>query len=166
MRVKESEAGKKGESTGDGIILQARILEGVAISFSRGSSWPRDQPCVFCIACRLFTSRATGKPDALLIWSLLNEIKDQISETEFSLYYIIWTLELSVESRNKMYLLFSVSHWPVLSYRKLTFALILWRFHLWASLRHVRCACVKKVWVHPEDAWAFGTCWTLTEQLK
>ena len=30
-------------------ILQARILEWVAISFSRGSSWPRDQTCVSCI---------------------------------------------------------------------------------------------------------------------
>ena len=32
-------------------IFQARILEGVAISFSRGSSWPRDWICVSCI-CR------------------------------------------------------------------------------------------------------------------
>ena len=30
-------------------ILQARILEWVAISFSRGSSWPRDQTCISCI---------------------------------------------------------------------------------------------------------------------
>ena len=30
-------------------ILQARILEWVAISFSRGSSWPRDQTCIPCI---------------------------------------------------------------------------------------------------------------------
>ena len=30
-------------------ILQARILEGVAISFSRGSSWPRDRTQVSCI---------------------------------------------------------------------------------------------------------------------
>ena len=27
-------------------ILQARIPEGGAISFSRGSSWPRDQTCI------------------------------------------------------------------------------------------------------------------------
>ena len=32
-------------------ILQARILEWVAISSSRGSSWPRDQICVFYISC-------------------------------------------------------------------------------------------------------------------
>ena len=40
-------------------ILQARILEWVAVSFSRGSSWPRDQTWVFCIAGRFFTIWAT-----------------------------------------------------------------------------------------------------------
>ena len=33
-------------------ISQARILEGVAISFSRGSSRPRDQTCISCIGRR------------------------------------------------------------------------------------------------------------------
>ena len=32
-------------------IFQARILEWVAISFSRGSSQPRDRTHVFCISC-------------------------------------------------------------------------------------------------------------------
>ena len=32
-------------------ISQARILEWVAISFSKGSSWPRDQTCVSYISC-------------------------------------------------------------------------------------------------------------------
>ena len=36
-------------------ILQARILEWVAIPFSRGSSQPRDQTQVSCIAGRFFT---------------------------------------------------------------------------------------------------------------
>ena len=36
------------------VILQARILECVAIPFSRGSSRPRDQTLVFCIADRFF----------------------------------------------------------------------------------------------------------------
>ena len=39
-------------------ILQARILEWVAISFSRGSSQPRDQTQVYHIADGLFTSWA------------------------------------------------------------------------------------------------------------
>ena len=42
-------------------ILQARILEWVAISFSRGSSRPRDQTPVSCIAGRCFTLWATGE---------------------------------------------------------------------------------------------------------
>ena len=36
-------------------IFQARILEWVAISFSRGSSRPRDQTQVSCIVGRYFT---------------------------------------------------------------------------------------------------------------
>ena len=36
-------------------ILQARILEWVAIPFSRGSSWSRDWTQVSCIAGRFFT---------------------------------------------------------------------------------------------------------------
>ena len=40
-------------------ILQARILEWVAIPFSRGSSCSRDQTPVYCIAGRFFTIWAT-----------------------------------------------------------------------------------------------------------
>ena len=40
-------------------ILQARILEWIAISFSRGSSWSRDRTQVSCIAGRRFTLWAT-----------------------------------------------------------------------------------------------------------
>ena len=36
-------------------ILQERIPEWVAISFYRGSSQPRDQICVSCIAGRFLT---------------------------------------------------------------------------------------------------------------
>ena len=46
-------------------ISQARILEWVAISFSRGSSQPRDQTHISCISCfadRLFTTEPPGKP--------------------------------------------------------------------------------------------------------
>ena len=40
-------------------IFQARILEWVAISFSRGSSWPRNRAQVSCIAGRFFPNWAT-----------------------------------------------------------------------------------------------------------
>ena len=40
-------------------IFQARVLERVAISFSRGSSWPRNQTHVSCVGGRCFTFWAT-----------------------------------------------------------------------------------------------------------
>ena len=40
-------------------ILQPRTLEWVAMPFSSGSSWPRDQTQVSCIADRFFTVWAT-----------------------------------------------------------------------------------------------------------
>ena len=43
-------------------IPQARILERVAISFSRGSSQPRDQTYISCIAGRFFATEPPGKP--------------------------------------------------------------------------------------------------------
>ena len=44
--------------------LQARILEWIAIPFSRGSSQPRDRTLV---SCRFFTVWATGKSSSCLI---------------------------------------------------------------------------------------------------
>ena len=41
-------------------ILQARVLEWVAVPFSRGSSWPRNWTRVSCIVGGFFTSWATG----------------------------------------------------------------------------------------------------------
>ena len=43
-------------------FLQARILEWVVFPFSRGSSQPRDQTGVSCIAGGFFTNWASGKP--------------------------------------------------------------------------------------------------------
>ena len=46
-------------------IFQARMLEWIAISSSRGSFWHRDQTCISCIYCtagRFFTPEPPGKP--------------------------------------------------------------------------------------------------------
>ena len=43
-------------------ILQARILEWVAISFTMVSSWPRDRTHVSCLAGRFFTLSHLGSP--------------------------------------------------------------------------------------------------------
>ena len=42
-------------------ILQVRILDWVAISYSKGSSQPRDQTNVSCIVGRVFTTETKGK---------------------------------------------------------------------------------------------------------
>ena len=52
-------------------ILQARILEWVAMPSSRGSSQPKDQTQVSRIPCRFFTIWATGKPIYMLLLLLL-----------------------------------------------------------------------------------------------
>ena len=61
-------------------ILQAKILEWVAIPFSRGSSWPRDQTWVSCIACRFFT-----------IWAT-REVLNAISQSQKDKYCIVPSL--------------------------------------------------------------------------
>ena len=48
-------------------ISQARILEWVAIPFSRASSWPRDWTRVSCIRSEFFTIEPWGKPSLVLV---------------------------------------------------------------------------------------------------
>ena len=43
-------------------ISQARILDWVAISLSRRSSWPNDWTHISCLAGRFFTTQPPGKP--------------------------------------------------------------------------------------------------------
>ena len=60
-------------------ILQARVLEWVATSFSRGSSWPRDQTRVSWIAGGFFTIWATGSYILIITWNengLMHQAKD------------------------------------------------------------------------------------------
>ena len=64
-------------------ILQARILEWVAIPFSKGSFWPRDWTWVSCIAIRFFAVSASR--EALLI-----QFPQQHSEEGFVV--VVWLL--------------------------------------------------------------------------
>ena len=54
-------------------IFQARVLEWVAISSSRGSSQPRNQTCMSCIAGGFFTC-CSGKPCLYM-----SDIPDRVS---------------------------------------------------------------------------------------
>ena len=53
-------------------ILQGRILEWVALLFSRGSSHPRNQTLVSCITGRFFTIWAMGSPTYIFINTHIN----------------------------------------------------------------------------------------------
>ena len=55
-------------------ILQARILEWIAFPFSRGSSQPRDQTQVSCIARGFFTSWATREAQSCISCLYILEI--------------------------------------------------------------------------------------------
>ena len=59
-------------------ILQARILEWVAVPFSKGSFQSRDPTWVFCIAGRFFTTEPPEKP--------------LTSESNYSLVYQVCTM--------------------------------------------------------------------------
>ena len=69
----------------------ARILEWVASSFSRGSSWSRVWTCVSCIAGSFFTTEPPGKP------------KGNLNRDLHSIRYQVWreTQQLQALSRNE-----------------------------------------------------------------
>ena len=69
-------------------IFQARILEWVTISFSRGSSQPRDQTWVSLTEARLFTVWATRE-----VISLCNPLLHWIWAWTCDLLWPVWTLE-------------------------------------------------------------------------
>ena len=109
-------------------ILQARILEWVAIPFFRGSSWPRDQNWVSCIAGRFFTVWVTREvqvyPTAwcidffshivsrfLLLWMKLSKLLQEASVsmpvlficiTFFSFCYNTSNYNIKVNSSGKI----------------------------------------------------------------
>ena len=83
-------------------IFQARILDWVAISFSRGSSQPRDRTRVFCTAGRFFTDWAAREaytvyilncawwgPNSQLSWLVSRELYYQsVSERDKWLTFV------------------------------------------------------------------------------
>ena len=62
-------------------IFQARVLEWVAISFSRGSAWPRDRTQISHIAGRRFTIWATpGQINGIAIHIVRNRLYQAVSQ--------------------------------------------------------------------------------------
>ena len=80
-------------------IFQARILEWVAISFSRGSSPPRDRTPVSCIDRWILYHRAPWEAHVHIrhvikkhVKSLAGKVKVEISFFSFSFIFISWRL--------------------------------------------------------------------------
>ena len=84
-------------------ILWARILEWVAISFSRESSQPSDRIQVSCIAGRFFTVWATkkGPEHTILDYLILWHLKLSLSLSYFT---ILWVTFLNDSNVNNYYL--------------------------------------------------------------
>ena len=73
------------------VIFQARILEWIAMSFSRGSSWPRVQTQISCIAGRLFT-----------VWATKEALGKELQMNNSPLILLPWSCSLrSAASRQK-----------------------------------------------------------------
>ena len=83
------------------VIFQAKILAWVAVSSSRGSSWPRDRAHVSCIGRWVLYHWATGEPFLLMNWTNF-----QVSTTYLSLFPLYPVLSLPV-------LLSAWGGWPV-----------------------------------------------------
>ena len=94
-------------------IFQAWILEWVAVSFSRGSSWPRDRTWVFCIVGRCFTVWATREATKKEKWSVsfkklkyLNKVIDVMKRKTNQVVFleVLW-LQVSSFLKGKILLL-------------------------------------------------------------
>ena len=87
-------------------IMQARILEWAAISFSRGSSQPRDQTWVFCIASRFsYHLNHQGSPYCFS-WHIASSFQIESDERWYSanVYFI--------EDRSAFTLVWILAYFP------------------------------------------------------
>ena len=88
-------------------IFQARILEWVAISYSRGPSWPRNWTCISCVCCidsQILYHCTAGKPIhvSILLQTLLpSRLPHHIEQS--SMCYTVgpyWSSILNIELRH------------------------------------------------------------------
>ena len=79
-------------------VFQARILEWVAILFSRGFSWPRDRTHVSCFAGGFFTTSATREPQMvgndIIYWE--EKIWMNVNRSEYEKLFHFEPVEMSL----------------------------------------------------------------------
>ena len=90
-------------------ILQARILEWVAMSSSRGSSQSKDcmwVSCVSCFAGGFFTTELSGKPTQMLalhiIFVYIIQMSDLLSRHYYYTHIQIGKLEFRAQKRKQL----------------------------------------------------------------
>ena len=139
-------------------ILQARILEWVAIPFSRGSSQPRAQTQVSCIAGRCFTIWATREAPkswykCWLFWQFLSHGAVQIAP-----WWFVGVSLLPLDPERYL---------QMVSYELPSF----WHFLLWCGdlpasllLAGTYCYVCECVLSHFSCVQLFAISWTVTHQ--
>ena len=120
-------------------ILQARILEWVAVPFSRGSSQPRDQTQVFRIAGRFFTVWAIREFFIAYSWTLCFKLIDQIFMdsllgSPFLLLYmsVFMLVSYSYEYYNKVWMREHLSFKNCFKFSSACIPLLFLRHNSWA----------------------------------
>ena len=75
-------------------IFQARVLEWLAISFFRGSSWPRIWTRVSHIAGRCFTLWATREAHVKMVFKYSQLVWSSLSSVKVSSLHTFWSIVL------------------------------------------------------------------------
>ena len=102
---------------------QARILEWVAISFSRGSSWPRNWTQVSCIAGRFFTDWTTREarvltPSIISLILMLSSVLKTRSPSWIPVLYLGWAPKFLSPFKFSFVFLSWLCNWCFHVYRK------------------------------------------------
>ena len=108
-------------------ISHARILARVAISSSRGSSWPRDWTQASCTAGRFFTPEPPGKPMCLLTFSLFYLWISQLLSPIFTLDQFILFIYI-LDTRPLLAMWFVFSQTTGCLFNLLTLSLVEWKY--------------------------------------
>ena len=147
-------------------ILQARILEWIAISFSRGSSWGRDQTHISCIGKWILYHWATWEAQevvlstskqffVLVFWGCCNKIPQtgQLTQQNF-IFSLFWMLEVQDHSVGRVGFSCGLSPWLADS-RLPAVSILTWplqRAHISGNspFSYKDTSCLG-LWLHPYD---------------
>ena len=172
-------------------ILQARILKWVAISFSRGSSWPRDQSSVSYIGrwilyrlshlgspysalpafIHLFSTHTEAQLCALVQYAVAKKtgmVMDFNQNHPTNVY--LQTMIKAVKQKYRAFRLgedLSLSFYETLNFISNQWIQITMRFHIPVWLSNIEKLCSSKHWKeHRSLCAAFMCCWSACKQVK